>query len=67
VIVRFPLDDEAITLQTNAFHAMSKPKYSKAGSAPQGVELSVPLSFRGRSPRFLAVARTITYMFMVRR
>jgi hypothetical protein len=40
MIVRFRLDDEAITLQTNAFPAMSKAKYSKAGIHPAAFKLA---------------------------
>jgi hypothetical protein len=40
MIVRFRLDDEAITLQTNAFHAMPKAKYSKAGIHPATFKLA---------------------------
>jgi hypothetical protein len=36
----FRVGDEAITLQTNAFHAMSKPKHSKAGIHPATFKLA---------------------------
>ena len=47
VIVRFRLDDEAITLQTNAFHAMSNPKGSKGGIHPATFKLADLLGSQG--------------------
>jgi hypothetical protein len=57
VIVRFPLDDEAITLQTNAFHAMSKPKYSKAGIHPATFKLADLWGSQGLHNRHCAIRK----------